>query len=261
VSTLAGAPPLFTARILKAGASLGDVRRLLEVWDDEASPQANLRAIVQGNLLGKATRTRAADVSAALRARYVDPGPQVIPALRLLTAEPPAFVDACWYETTRSDPLLAAFAEEAVDAWSHSGQTAVTVDGVEGWVRAQAAGGRAPAWSDQVTRRVAHGLVATSRDLGALIGAVRKEVAPPRLSTTGLVYVAFRLHEQGASSRVQVEGPIWRRWRLRSEHVEALFVEAARSGVLRFSRVGSSVRLDWQARSLSEAVEVANAAG
>ena len=260
MSALAGAPPLFTARILKAGALLGDVRRLLEVWDDGASAQQNLRAVVEGNLLGKATRTRAADVTAALRARYVDPGVQVIPALRRLILEPPAFVDACWYETTRSDSLLAAFAEEAICDWSRSGPTPVSVDRVEGWVRAQAAAGRAPAWSDQVTRRVAHGLVATARDLGALTGAVRKEVAPARLSTLGLVYVAFRLHEQGASSLAQVHSSTWRRWRLRPEHVEALFVEAGRSGAMRFSRVGSSVRVDWQAQSLTEAVEMARAA-
>lgn len=257
MSALAHEQPLFTSRILKAGALMPDVRRVLEVWDDSASPQANMRTIVEENLLGKATRTRAADVGAALRARYVDPGPQVIGGLRLLVDDAPALLDACWYETTRSDPLLAAFAEEAIYGWSQAGRAPVTVDGVEVWVRAQAASGRAPAWSDQVTRRVAHGLVATARDMGALRGAVRKEVAPPHLSLAGLVYVAFRLHEQGASSRAQVEGSVWLRWRLRAEHVEKLFVEAARSSALRFDRVGSSVRVDWRARSLVEAVELA----
>jgi hypothetical protein len=253
--------PVFSSRILKAGALLGDVRRVVEVWDDGLSSGENLDRIVEGNLLGKPSRSRCQDVvDHAIRPRFVDPGPQVIDALRLIVGRAEAFAQACWYETSRADPLVAAFAEEALFGWSQDGRVGVSVDLVEIWVREQARRGRAPAWSDQVTRRAAHGLVASARDVGILVGNVRKELASPRLSPPGFVYVAFRLFEQGASSRGQVDNTVWRRWLLDPGRVERLFEVAARAGVLRYARVGSSLRLDWVARSLPEAVEVTVAA-
>ena len=50
--------PTFSSRILKAGALLGDVRRVVEVWDDGLSSDENLDRIVEGNLLGKPSRSR-----------------------------------------------------------------------------------------------------------------------------------------------------------------------------------------------------------
>ena len=51
----------------------------------------------------------------------------------------------------------------------------------------------------------------------------RKEIASPTLSPRGFAYVAYRLHEQGASSRALITTPVWRQWLLPDERVAELY--------------------------------------
>ena len=74
----------------------------------------------------------------------------------------------------------------------------------------------------------------------------------PRMTPHGFAYVAFREHEQGASSRALFASPVWRRWLLDATRVAELFNQAERIGVLRFSQAGSAVRVDWRVGSLEE---------
>ncbi|MDE0162581.1 MAG: hypothetical protein OXL98_12695 [Acidimicrobiaceae bacterium] len=73
----------------------------------------------------------------------------------------------------------------------------------------------------------------------------------------GFAYVAWREHEQGASSRALTNGRVWRRWLLDAAAVEALFNQSARLGVLQVSRAGSAVRGDWRVAGLAEATGAA----
>ena len=98
--------------------------------------------------------------------------------------------------------------------------------------------GQTPQWTETIRTKVARGLLAALRDFGILTGAVRKEFAPPSLSIAGFGYVAFRLHEDGASSRALFASPVWRRWLLDPARVTELFHEAERQGLLRYSSAG-----------------------
>ena len=115
-----------------------------------------------------------------------------------------------------------------------------------------AADGEVPSWADSTRIEVARHLLAALRDFGILTGAVRKEFSRSSLSIAGFSYVAFRLHESGASSRALQTSPVWCRWLLDRGRVTELFHEAARNGLLRYSSVGSAVRVDWLQQSLSE---------
>lgn len=77
------------------------------------------------------------------------------------------------------------------------------------------------------------------------------------MTPRGFAYVAWREHEQGASSRALVTTRVWRRWLLDQDRVLHLFGQAARLGVLRFSSAGSAVRIDWVASSLEEVTRAA----
>ena len=79
----------------------------------------------------------------------------------------------------------------------------------------------------------------------------------PRMTPHGFAYVAFREHEQGASSRALFTSPVWRRWLLDAARVAELFNQAERIGVLRFSQAGSAVRVDWRVGSLEEVARAA----
>ncbi len=246
------AEPL-TSNILKGGALLDDCRRVVEVWDNDRTPDENLARIADENLLAKASRTRTDDVLLRIiRPRLVTPGSHVIPALKGLVTEPRAFTEACYYEAARDDPLLAAFAEGPLWSWWQSGRIGVTVEDVTTWLSALAQDGHIPTWSESVRTKAARGLLAALRDFGILRGATRKEIAPAAMSPRGFAYVAWREHEQGASSRALATSPVWCRWLLESDRVTDLFGQAARIGVLRFSSAGSAVRVDWLVGSLAE---------
>lgn len=244
---------MLTSRILKGGALLTESRILVENWNSALDPSANLDRLVKQNLLGKTSASRANDVvRTVLRPRLVEPGPQVVEALRELLEHPTAFREACYFEATRADELLATFAEDPLGRWYADGRIAVNVLDVADWLDKLRAQRRIPEWSEQVRDRVVRGMLSTLRDFGILRGAARKEFASPVISPAGFAYVAFRLHESGVSSPGLSSSSVWRRWLLGPAEVEQLFAEAAHQGVLRHSRAGSLVRVDWQMPSLVE---------
>jgi Putative inner membrane protein (DUF1819) len=244
---------MLTSNILKGGALLDDAGRLVDVWDLNESATWNMRRIADENLLAKPSRARSeAVLHRVLRSRLVDPGPQVIVAMKELRSTPRGFIEAYYYEATRGDGLLAAFAEGPLFSWWEAGRVSVQVNDVATWLGKLAVNGQTPSWADSTRIEVARHLLATLRDFGILTGAVRKEFSRPSLSIAGFSYVAFRLHEAGASSRALLASPVWRRWLLDPSRVTELFHEAARNGLLRFSSAGSAVRIDWLRDSLSE---------
>ena len=63
--------PLYSSKIIKAGAILADIRILLTHWDVTVSVQKNLECLRQDNVFGKAFRSRVEDVRAIFRQRYL----------------------------------------------------------------------------------------------------------------------------------------------------------------------------------------------
>ena len=247
---------VYTSRLLKGGAVLEDTLRVVELWDPELSASANLHRLSVENMLGKPSRSRIDDLLYwVIQRRYVEPGPHLIPAMKGLVADRRAFTEACYYETSRDDDLLAAFAEGPIWDWWQQGRLSIGIDDALGWLHELSESGKVPAWAESVRTRSAQGLLSTLRDFGILTGAAggrRKEIASPSMTPRGFAYVTWREHEQGASSRALATSSVWRRWLLNEDIVEDLFVRAARLGVLRFSRAGSSVRVDWLVERLEE---------
>ena len=247
---------VYTSRLLKGGAALQDTRRVVELWDPDLSPGDNLQRLSADNLLGKPSRSRIDDLLYwVIQRRYVDPGLHLIPALKGLLPDARAFREACYYESSRADDLLTAFAEGPLWEWWREGRLSVDIGDALGWLDELSKSGRAAAWADSVRTRTARGLLSSLRDFGILTGATkgqRKDIASPSMTPRGFAYVAWREHEQGASSRALTTSTVWRRWLLDDSLVEDLFVRSARLGVLRFARAGSAVRVDWLVQRLAE---------
>lgn len=249
---------MFTVNIQKGGAMLDDTRHLIELWDDQLDGASNLRRIADANLLGKASRKRTDDVlTRILGPRFVAPGPEVVSALKALRDNPRAFREACYYETTRDEDLLAAFAEGPLFDLYTVGRVGVTVAEVKSWLEALTKAGQLPEWTDTVRTKVARGLLAALRDFGVLSGAVRKEFNPPGMTARGFAYVAFREHQQGVSARALVESHVWRHWLLDGTWVRDLLTQVDRLGVVHYAHAGSAVRIDWRAASLQEVIHAA----
>lgn len=191
---------------------------------------------------------------AILRQRFVEPGPEVLSALKSLTTRSDAFRDACYYEAARNDGLLAYTAAEILCALRGLGWVKVTVDDVE---RALVQAPPAPAvkeWADDTRRRVVHGLLSALRDFEVLEGRATKHLTRPHLSFAGFVYVLGRLRTEFSSSHEIVMSPVWQWWLLEDRQVRGLFLDADREGLLRFSEAGTTVRIDWCVDGLREMV-------
>lgn len=251
----------YTTRLLKGGAALEDTRRVVEEWDLDLDATSNLARLSEQNPLGKTSRSRLDDLLYwVIQRRFVEPGPHVMGSLKELLSDHRAFREACYYESARADELIADFAEGPLWTLWQQGRLAVTIADTVDWLQGLSDEGRAPVWAESVRTRLARGLLSTFRQFGILTGAPRchrREFAPPAMTPRGFAYVAWREHEQGASSRALASGSVWTRWLLDSASVEALFNQSARLGVLQMSRAGSAVRVDWRVDGLAEATRAA----
>ena len=245
----------FTTRIIKGGALLAETRRLIDVWDDVESVEENLDRIRARNLLGLPSRKRTEDTLQILRQRFVDPEPPTLPVLRALSRDSAAFRDACYFEATRNDELLAFTAEEVLFDWWELGRSSITTEQLERALLDTTPDPDLKAWGDATRRRVVHGLLSAYRDFSILEGKANKHLAPPHLTFLGFIYSAGRLRQLGAVD-IPANGT-WRRWLLDPRRVRALFLEADRIGLLRYAEAGTVTRIDWYYDDLGELVDAA----
>lgn len=246
----------YTSNLQKGGALLDVTALLVSNWDDSRSCDENIASVVG---IGAASAVRRADLSdRILRPRYIEPGPHVMSALRvLLDADRRGFRDACYFETSRAEPLLGDFAEGQLFEWYDDGRSAVTVHDAVTWLATSVRRGLAPVWSDAVETRVARALLATLRDFGVLegqSGSPRKMIGHPYPSIAGFAYICWRLHELGVTAATIERSSVWRRWLLGTADVSALLTGLAHSGVILLNRAGSVTRIEWQVATLVEAV-------
>lgn len=250
-----------TSNIMKVGAHVDDTRVLLRVWDDALDTDDNVSRIIDQNLLGLPSQSRARDVIVrALRPRFFADGPGRIPALRHLSTDADAFRDACYFELTRVDALVTAFVEEQIPRWWSEGRLAINTSDAREWIDKLIADGRAVDWSENIRNRVARGMMAALRDLGRLTGPAsspRKELVQPGISTPGFAYVAARVRDEAVSSRGLVFSSVWKRWMLDPALVDTMLDRLAARGILYYSTAGSSLRVDWRLHSLEEVVRAA----
>lgn len=241
----------FTSRIIKGGALLADSRRFLEAWAVDRNPENNFAGLAARRALGK-THVRENAILEILRRRFLDAGPDVMNTLRLLTGDTMAFREACYYEATRTDLLLAAFAEEPLFNWYQAGRRELNVSDVDRWL---ATDPRVPRWNKVTRTRVARGLLSALRDFGILEGIVGgrfKRISSGYISMRGFGYVALRERARSVSGRSLLESPVWRRYLLTPEAVRRLFLEGDKLGFVRFVEAGSLVRIDWLVENLEE---------
>ena len=243
-----------SSKIIKAGALLEDSRRFVEMWHIGMSPQENLEAFHTRNLLGKRSRARAEDVLAILRQRFVEPGPHVIPALKIISAMPEAFRDACYFEAARNDDLLAYVAGQVLYQLRSKGWAKVAVEDIKEAFLSNPPDPVVKTWGSSTLIRVIHGTLSALRDFGILEGKATKHIAPAHMTFGGFVYVLGRLRETSASSHGMVTASAWRWWLLEERQIRNFFLEADREGIVQYADAGSTVRIDWPIEGLEDMV-------
>ncbi len=249
----------YTRNITK-GAMFEECRALLREWQPGTDPDDFRRQAVEGNLLGKVTRARAADVMRrAFMARFFSPEvPQAECARKLLVAGAPEGVmnRIVFYHTALGDDLLYDFVTERLyDLWRSGRYQVGTADG-EAYVERLVSQGPIPGeWTSCARTKVGRGLLTVCREGGLLQGAAKKRFAPVHLPFAVFIYVAYHLKGKVASSARVVEHPDWRLFLLNEEAVERSFLDAHQREYLGYYTAGGVKRIDWRYADLCEAVD------
>lgn len=249
----------YSSKIIKAGALLPDTKALLSAWDPGFSVSENLDRMRHQNLLGKTSRSRAEDILAVFRQRYLTEE-TVARALANLVKHQcngNTLQRILYFHAVRADSLLYAVVIELImPQWSR-GTVNIDVRGIEVALRKWIEEGKTSGvWSDYTIRRVAQGVLSTLRDFGVLQGAVNKRIAPAYLSVQAFAYIAFYLEQHRPLGKKLVDLIDWSIFFLPREGVERFFLEAHQHGLLEYHVAGSVTRLTFPATTLEEYTNV-----
>jgi hypothetical protein len=254
-----GDTPIYSSRIIKAGALLADTKTLLSHWDTRESVDGNLQRLLRENVFAKASRSRVEDIVAIFRQRYLAERSVTLALVTFVNARLPASAldRILYFHAARADRLLHDVVTEILVPKNASGLTEISVDEIQKAVFSWVNQGKTSApWSEDTTSRVVQGLLSTLRDFGVLQGASRKRLAPAYLPVAAFAYVLFYLKQHQASGAKLVEDPDWRLFFLPRDGVERFMFEAHQQGSLEYHAAGSVTRLSFPVPTLEEYAHV-----
>jgi hypothetical protein len=239
----------YHSRIQKGGALFDDMRLLARSWRAEIGAD---QAAATRTVLGKKTLARSRDTltrSFAPRFLHGDP-PQAWRIVRNLEdrdAEPEILRPVYYWITARNDRLLYDYVTQEL-AHARSDDGSVRIEETVEWIRRQLKR-VGQSWSPTVIVKVARGMLACLRDFRILQGDRRKKLAPSHLPLQSFCYIAFCLHQLGASGANLMNHPDWRLFLLTPALVERLFLNAHQHNFVRFFSAGQIYRIEFPSTS------------
>jgi hypothetical protein len=242
-----------------AGALIPDTKALLSCWEPGSSVSNNLQRIRNENLLGKTSRSRAEDVLAIFRQRYLieDSVARALAGLVRDRCNGSTLERILYFHSARADALLRdVVIEILVPQWSR-GAMDIDIGDIQRvlakWVDESRTSSH---WGDYTIRRVSQGLLSALRDFGVLQGAVNKRIAPAYLPIQAFAYIAFYLKQHQPSGSKLLDLVDWKLFFLPREGVERFLVEAHQHGLLEYHAAGSVTRLTFPVPTLEEYAHV-----
>jgi hypothetical protein len=244
---------LYTSRIIKAGALIGDTKTLLSYWDADASVHENIQRLQRDNVFGKASRSRVEDVLAIFRRRYLT-DKSVTRALVTLVRKKfpsPALARLLYFHSARADRLLYDTVTDILLPLRESGLIDINVGHLQRPLTRWVAEGKTSGhWSEPTITRIVRGLLSALRDFGVLQGSVNKKIAPAYFPVESFAYVVFYLRQRQPSGAQLIGLPDWKLFFLGKDSVERLLFEAHQRGLLEYHVAGSVTRLTFPAETL-----------
>jgi hypothetical protein len=248
-----GSTALYSSKIIKAGALIGDTKTLLSHWDVAASVAENMDRVQRENVFGKASRSRVEDILAIFRQRYLTEASVTTALVTLVHGKfpPVALERVLYFHSARADKLLYDAVTEILVPLHEQGLADINVRTFQRtlaqWVEAGKTTGH---WSASTITRIAQGLLAALRDFGVLQGAVNKKIAPAFMPIEALAYLAFYLKQRQPSGARLIELPDWKLFFLPRDGVERGLFEAHQRELLEYHVAGSVTRLTFPAETL-----------
>jgi len=249
----------YSSMIIKAGALIPDTKALLTAWDPELSVNENIQRVRRQNLMGKTSRSRAEDILAIFRQRYLTEE-DVARALATIVKRQSngnTLDRILYFHAVRADALLHKVVIELLAPQWSRGVMEIDSSEIESAIKRWVAEGKTSApWGDSTIRRVTQGVLSTLRDFGVLQGAVNKRIAPAYLSVQAFAYIAFYLKQHQPSGAKLLDLGEWKLFFLPREGVERFLLEAHQHGLLEYYSAGSVTRLTFPVETLEEYANV-----
>lgn len=246
---------LYSNRLLKASALLGDMRLFVKAIDEHSIQPSKMNSDV-AKILGKKTISRAQDVySSCLVPRLISGDPaEAWHFIKPLEGRnvPIQIVRPIYYwVTARSERIIYDFVQDELWQKMNSVNRSITVADAAIWLRNKLKESELT-WSKAVVERMAQGILATLRDFGILQGAVKKRISSPYLPLESFAYLAFLLFTLGNSGSKLANHPDWRIFLLTHDAVEELFFAAHQRKFLIYEVAGNLIRISFFAKNVEE---------
>lgn len=249
---------LYTSKIIKAGALIGDTKTLLTHWDMNSSVTENINRFQRENVFGKASRSRVEDILTIFRQRYLDEESVTNALVTLVQGKfaATALDRILYFHSARADQLLHDAVTEILVPMHQQGLVDINVQAFQRSLAKLLEGKLFSSWSEITLLRAVQSILATLRDFGVLQGVVNKKMSAMFLSIEAFAYIVFYLKQQQPSGAKLLELPDWKLFFLTKEGVERFLFEAHQSGLLEYHVAGSVTRLTFPADTLEEYANV-----
>jgi len=250
---------LYSSKIIKAGALIGDTKTLLSHWNVDASVVENINRVRRDNVFGKASRSRVEDILAIFRQRYLTEESVTKALVTLVRGKFPtsALEQLLYFHSARADRLLHDAVTEIIVPIQARGLMDISVKDFQRSLAKWVDDGKTTGhWSEPTITRISQGLLSALRDFGVLQGAVNKKIAAAYFPIESFAYVVFCLKQHQPSGAKLIELPDWKLFFLSRGGIERLLFEAHQHGLLEYHVAGSVTRLTFPAKTLEEYANV-----
>lgn len=250
---------VYSSKITKVGALIGDTKTLLSHWDVDAPVSANIDRVQRENIFGKASRSRVEDILRIFRQRYLTEESVTKALVTLVRGKFPstALERLLYFHSARADRLLFDAVTELLVPMQAKGLLDINAKDFQRHIAKWVQEGRTVGhWSEITITLVSRGVLASLRDFGVLQGARIKKIAPTFLPTEAFAYIVFYLKQHQPSGAKLIELPDWKLFFLQREGVERFLFEAHQRELLEYHVAGSVTRLTFPAETLEEYANV-----
>lgn len=255
--------PRYNIAICKGAALLGETRALLGHWATGEPAEAFAQRVEREGLLGKATAYRVRDiVRRVFVPRYLKPDDRparIMKAVLDFNLRPAVFKELVLLYSARKDFLLREYVVREFWPSVRRGKLFLDIFAVLSFFSEAITDGKIEKpWSEQVSRKVARGLLGFLREIDFIREPARgrRELVDYRLSDDGMVILARIIQEEGFSGSAIVTHPDWALFGLeRTAVLTRLHLIGEDKGLL-VQQAGSVVSLNWMVTSTEELVSM-----
>ena len=255
----------YTIAICKGAALLEETRTLLTHWQFGEPADAFARRVEQEGLLGKATAYRVRDiVRRVFVPRYLKPDDKPARVLKgaiECNLQPAVFKELVLLYSSRNDPLLRDFVVREFWSSVRRGRFLLDISNVLLFFSEALTDGTIDRpWSDQVSRKVARGLLGFLREVDFIREPQKgkRQLIDYRISDGMMVILARILKEEGFSDSGIVDHPDWNVFGLERMGVLARLNFLGEEMGLLVQQAGSVVSFNWKVQSIESLMNTLN---